>query len=110
MKFCEMCTKNKAALKRPKTAEMICKECFFQAFEKEVHQTIVTNNLFSRGERVAIAASGGKGLSVKAPYPLFLIELQRFDGLGSFDDFIECTIRLRSRTFLAFYRRRHHGL
>ena len=62
MKFCEMCTKNKAALKRPKTAEMICKECFFQAFEDEVHQTIATNNLFSRGERVAIAASGGKGL------------------------------------------------
>lgn len=40
---------------------MICKECFFTVFEDEIHHTIVSNNLFKRGDRVAIAASGGKG-------------------------------------------------
>ena len=30
-------------------------------FENEIHETIVSNSLFQRGERVAIAASGGKG-------------------------------------------------
>ena len=49
-------------LKRPKTGDMICKECFYQVFEDEIHETIVSNKLFKRGERVAIAASGGKGI------------------------------------------------
>jgi hypothetical protein len=40
---------------------MICKDCFFRVFEDEVHQTVIENKLFHRGERVAIAASGGKG-------------------------------------------------
>ncbi len=31
-----------------------------------MHQTIVTNNLFSPGERVAVAASGGKDSTVLA--------------------------------------------
>lgn len=31
-------------------------------FESEVHQTIVENELFRRGEKVAIGASGGKGM------------------------------------------------
>jgi cytoplasmic tRNA 2-thiolation protein 1 len=59
--ICVVCNTNKAALKRPKTNEMICKECFFTVFEDEIHHTIVSNNLFKRGDRVAIAASGGKG-------------------------------------------------
>lgn len=39
----------------------MCKECFFAAFEDEIHQVIVSNRLFKPGERVAIGASGGKG-------------------------------------------------
>ena len=39
----------------------ICKDCFYVAFEEEIHQTIVDNKLFRPGERVAVAASGGKG-------------------------------------------------
>lgn len=30
-------------------------------FETEVHNTIMDNQLFKRGDKVAIAASGGKG-------------------------------------------------
>ena len=41
-----------AALRRPKTGDALCKECFFRAFETEVHHTIVTNGLFKRGNKV----------------------------------------------------------
>lgn len=65
-KECGRCLKNRAQLKRPKTGEMICRECFFVAFETEIHETIVNNKLFKSGERVAIAASGGKDSTVLA--------------------------------------------
>lgn len=40
---------------------MLCRECFYQAFEDEVHRTIIDKKLFKRGEKIAIGASGGKG-------------------------------------------------
>lgn len=39
----------------------ICRECFYEVFEEEIHQVIVQNQLFKPGERIAIGASGGKG-------------------------------------------------
>lgn len=39
----------------------ICRECFYEVFEEEIHQVIVENQLFKPGERIAIGASGGKG-------------------------------------------------
>ena len=60
-RYCEVCTTARAMLRRPKTGQSICRDCFFKCFEDEVHRTIVDNHLFSAGERVAIAASGGKG-------------------------------------------------
>ncbi|KAF6024117.1 CTU1 [Bugula neritina] len=35
-------------------------------FEEEIHQTIISGNLFSSGETVAIGASGGKDSTVLA--------------------------------------------
>ena len=63
---CSLCSKSSAILKRPKTGQAACRECFFQAFETEVHQTIVANGLFQRGDTVAIGASGGKDSTVLA--------------------------------------------
>jgi cytoplasmic tRNA 2-thiolation protein 1 len=63
---CSYCHDRRAVLKRPKTGAFICKECFFYQFEEEIHQTIVSNALFRRGEKVAIAASGGKDSTVLA--------------------------------------------
>ncbi|KAL4953743.1 ERG2 and Sigma1 receptor like protein-domain-containing protein [Aspergillus filifer] len=40
--------------------------CFLTVFETEVHETITSNSLFYRGERVAIGASGGKDSTVLA--------------------------------------------
>ena len=64
-KACQVCS-GKAVLKRVKTGQPLCKECFFRAFEDEVHRTIVDNSLFKRGEVIAIGASGGKDSTVLA--------------------------------------------
>lgn len=63
---CSICQTARALVKRPKTGQQVCKQCFFDVFEEEVHLTITTGadgggNIFTRGERVAIGASGGKG-------------------------------------------------
>lgn len=64
--LCSGCAEKRAVLKRPKTGHSLCKECFFWAFEEEVHQTIVAAELFKHGEVVGIAASGGKDSTVLA--------------------------------------------
>jgi cytoplasmic tRNA 2-thiolation protein 1 len=66
MRICQLCNCNKTALKRPKTGQLVCKECFFVVFEEEVHRTIVGSKLFKPGQRVAIGASGGKDSTVLA--------------------------------------------
>lgn len=63
---CSLCRDAKAILKRPKTGQQICKNCFFFVFETEVHHTITESELFKPGDRVAIGASGGKDSTVLA--------------------------------------------
>lgn len=58
----------------------MCKECFYIAFENEIHNTIVGNNLFKSGDRVAVAASGGKDSTVLA-YVLKLLNERHNYGL-----------------------------
>jgi tRNA(Ile)-lysidine synthase TilS/MesJ len=53
----------------------LCQQCFFVAFENEIHKTIVDNRLFKPGERVAIAASGGKGGPFLLLLAFFLLSL-----------------------------------
>jgi cytoplasmic tRNA 2-thiolation protein 1 len=61
---CELCKEASASIKRPKNGHAVCKKCFFRVFEEEVHHTIVSNDLFQEGEKVAIGASGGKDSTV----------------------------------------------
>src|SRR6266545_5438131 len=42
---CTLCNKSKAILRRPKTGQQICRDCFFYVFETEVHNTIVQARL-----------------------------------------------------------------
>ncbi|KZW04405.1 hypothetical protein EXIGLDRAFT_758694 [Exidia glandulosa HHB12029] len=65
-KPCALCHTERAIIKRPKTGQQICKDCFFRVFETEVHNTIVDSKLFKPGDRVAIGASGGKDSTVLA--------------------------------------------
>ena len=53
-------------MQRPKTGDVLCKDCFYWAFETEIHFTIVKSGLFKRGDKVAIGASGGKDSTVLA--------------------------------------------
>lgn len=89
------CGKN-AILKRPKTGHALCKECFFDAFETEVHFTITKAQLFKRGSTVAVAASGGKDSTVlayvlkhlnkKHNYGLKLVLLSIDEGITGYRD------------------------
>lgn len=80
---CGLCKQATAILKRPKTGQQICKQCFFQVFETEVHNTITNAKLFKPGERVAIGASGGKGESNVFAIPCFGKSGIRFYSSGS---------------------------
>jgi cytoplasmic tRNA 2-thiolation protein 1 len=64
--LCARCQTERAKIQRAKTNERLCASCFIAVFELEVHQTILTNALFYRGQRVAIGASGGKDSTVLA--------------------------------------------
>ncbi|KAL0365995.1 UNVERIFIED_CONTAM: Cytoplasmic tRNA 2-thiolation protein 1 [Sesamum radiatum] len=82
-RFCTACNERRAALKRPKTLEQICKECFYAVFEDEIHRVIVDNHLFKPGERIAIGASGGKDSTVLA-YVLSELNIRHGYGLDLF--------------------------
>ncbi|KAJ8917784.1 hypothetical protein NQ315_010690 [Exocentrus adspersus] len=81
---------------RPKTGDTLCKECFFEAFENEIHFTITKANLFKRDATVAIAASGGKDSTVlayimkllneKYNYGLKLVLLSIDEGITGYRD------------------------
>ena len=81
--LCESCKAKRASIKRPKTGQPFCQDCFFAVFEREVHETITHNRLFSKGERVAIAASGGKDSTVLA-YVMKLLNDRHDYGLDLF--------------------------
>ena len=98
----------RAVLKRPKTGCQICRGCFFEAFETEIHQTIVENKLFNPGDRVAIGASGGKDSTVLAyvmkllndryGYGLELFLLSIDEGITGYrDDSLETVKRNRDQ-------------
>jgi cytoplasmic tRNA 2-thiolation protein 1 len=62
---CDRCQAGRAQIQRLRRSRL-CKECFFVEFENEVHETIEKHRLFCRGDRVAVAISGGKDSVVLA--------------------------------------------
>lgn len=63
---CALCADARAVIIRPKNHQKLCKTCFIDIFEREIHETIIASNIFQRGERIAIGASGGKDSTVLA--------------------------------------------
>ncbi|KAH8742127.1 hypothetical protein FG386_003454 [Cryptosporidium ryanae] len=51
-------------MKRCKTGDLSCKDCFTRNFEEEIHEYIQKNRLFEKGSRVGVCISGGKDSSV----------------------------------------------
>ncbi|KAK8790947.1 hypothetical protein WA158_005578 [Blastocystis sp. Blastoise] len=80
---CENCHEKNAIIKRPKNGMMVCKECFFELFETEIHDLILSEKMFKRGERIAIGASGGKDSTTLA-YILNLLNKKYDYGLDLF--------------------------
>lgn len=102
--MCERCKESRAVLKRPRDGSKVCKECFYVLFETEVHETITSNTLFRRGEKVCVAASGGKDSTVLAEvmttlnarydYGLELFLLSIDEGIAGYrDDSLETVKR-----------------
>ncbi|KAI8935341.1 hypothetical protein NX059_007926 [Plenodomus lindquistii] len=101
---CALCQVNRALILRPKDHSKLCKSCFITVFETEIHHTITTNRLFTRGEKIAIGASGGKDSTVLASvlktlnerydYGLDLILLSIDEGIKGYrDDSLETVKR-----------------
>jgi cytoplasmic tRNA 2-thiolation protein 1 len=96
MVFCCKCTKERGIIKRPSDGLPYCKECFFIDFEARIHQTIIEGNILKPGNRVAIAASGGKDSTVLAyvlkklndqyNYGLHLVLLSVDEGISGYRD------------------------
>ena len=63
-KTCDYCGNRPAKVLRPKSLKPVCLECFYELFETEIHLTILEGNLFNRGEKISIGASGGKDSTV----------------------------------------------
>lgn len=101
---CVLCNANRALIIRPKNHQKLCKVCFINLFETEIHNTITANSLFSSGERIAIGASGGKDSTVLASvlktlnerynYGLKLLLLSIDEGIKGYrDDSLETVKR-----------------
>lgn len=71
--LCIVCSERKPQIRRPSTMEPYCRECFYEAFELEVHHTILGQKLFDRNDRVAIAVSGGKGKAKSVEFYSFCL-------------------------------------
>ncbi|CAG8710875.1 7438_t:CDS:2, partial [Racocetra fulgida] len=101
VRLCIICNKERAIVKRPKTGQQVCRECFYYVFETEIHNTITDNKLFKKGDKVAIAASGGKVLAYvmkllnqRYQYGLDLFLLSIDEGITGYrDDSLETVKR-----------------
>ena len=107
--ICHSCNTNRALILRPKTSAKLCRLCFLTTFETEIHETITSHNLFQRGERVAIGASGGKDSTVLASvlktlnerhdYGLDLILLSVDEGITGYRDDSLATVKRNAEQY-----------
>jgi cytoplasmic tRNA 2-thiolation protein 1 len=78
MVLCKYCQNARGIIRRSRDGTSACKECFFYYFEEEIHQTISGSIPLTSGERVAIAASGGKDSTVLAHIMTLLNERHNY--------------------------------
>ncbi|KAI4292894.1 cytoplasmic tRNA 2-thiolation protein 1 [Pancytospora philotis] len=76
---CAVCNTNRAVVLRSRDRAKVCKECFYELFENEIHELVVAERLFPRGTRVGVGISGGKDSTVLA---YVLDKLNRTRGYG----------------------------
>ena len=109
VKTCEYCNKAPAKLRRAKNKLMVCLPCFYFHFEEEIHQTIMSENLFNAGDKIVLGISGGKDSTVmlhtmttlkdRYNYPIELSLLAIDEGIKGYrDDSIE-TVKSNETTY-----------
>ena len=60
MKTCTKCGATPVIIHRKASGQMLCKDCFIEAVTEKVLKNIRRNKLIERGDKVAVALSGGK--------------------------------------------------
>lgn len=60
MKICTKCGATPVIIKRKASGQMLCKDCFIQSITDKVLKGIRKNKLIEKGDKVAVALSGGK--------------------------------------------------
>ncbi len=60
MKTCTKCGTTPVIIKRKASGQMLCKDCFIESITEKVLRNIRRNKLIERGDKVAVALSGGK--------------------------------------------------
>ncbi|HML04785.1 MAG TPA: TIGR00269 family protein [Methanobacterium sp.] len=60
MKTCTKCGATPVIIKRKASGQMLCKKCFIESTTEKVLKGIRRNKLIEKGDKVAVALSGGK--------------------------------------------------
>ena len=60
MKTCTKCGATPVIIHRKASGQMLCKDCFIESATEKVLRNIRRNKLIERGDKVAVALSGGK--------------------------------------------------
>ena len=60
MKICSKCGSTPVIIQRKASGQMLCKDCFIESITDKVLKNIRRNKLIERGDKVAVALSGGK--------------------------------------------------
>ncbi|MGZ7134390.1 MAG: TIGR00269 family protein [Methanobacterium sp.] len=60
MKICTKCGAVPVIIRRKASGEMLCQECFIESVTEKVLKGIRKNRLIEKGDKVAVALSGGK--------------------------------------------------
>ena len=60
MKTCSKCGATPVIIKRKASGQMLCKDCFIESITDKVLKGIRRNKLIEKGDKVAVALSGGK--------------------------------------------------
>ncbi|KAK1349640.1 adenine nucleotide alpha hydrolase [Hamiltosporidium tvaerminnensis] len=86
-----------AQLIRSKDLSKVCKKCFINIFEEEIHQTILESKMFVSGEKICVAVSGGKDSTVllhvinilneRHSYNIDLLLLSADEGIKNYREF-----------------------
>ncbi|GAB67424.1 PP-loop family protein [Plasmodium cynomolgi strain B] len=63
---CEECGEKNVCMMKPSNRKKLCRDCFTEGFEEDVHETILKKNMFDEKDKICIAVSGGKDSSVLA--------------------------------------------